>query len=493
MTFDGWAQSHFFLPIFNLIPPHGAPARLGFDAVGVVVILDASLRSESDYGVSINVLRNSQALAVTRSEVELWGTPAAPVNDAKRVCEDTGYFVFGCSAGVEPKPFLRMPTSCTPPGEGLTTTMRASSWQDPFDFTSMSLESHLAPNYPSPPEDWGAPQGTTACDDVPFGPEIELQPSAHSAETSSGLKVEVEVDDPGLSNSGAIAEADVRKATVTLPQGVTVNPSQAEGLGVCTPAQYKSETVTSLFGQGCPGTSKIGSVRIDTPLLDEPVEGNLFIAQQDDPTTSAPGAENPFDSLLAVYIVAKSPELGILVKLPGEVETDERSGRIVTTFDDLPQLPFSKFTLKFREGARAPLVTPEACGTYTTEAEFVPWSAADPDNPTAGEIVTTTSSFTIDSGVGGGPCPSGGVPSFNPGFEAGMVNPNAGSYSPTNMRLTRLDGEQNLTKFSATLPPGLLAKLAGVEKCSDAAIAAADDRTGRLASIHRSHPALSEE
>jgi hypothetical protein len=145
---------------------------------------------------------------------------------------------------------------------------------------------------------------------------------------------------------------------------------------------------------------------------------------------------------------------------------------LVATLEGIPQVPFSHFNFHFREGARAALVSPPSCGTHTTEAKFWPYS--DPDNPR-----TIISSFEITEGVGGGPCPPGGVPPFHPDFEAGSINNNAGSFSPFNMRLVRNDGEQNMTKFSSVLPPGVLGSLAGVAKCPDVAVPTAKSKTGR--------------
>jgi hypothetical protein len=130
-------------------------------------------------------------------------------------------------------------------------------------------------------------------------------------------------------------------------------------------------------------------------------------------------------------------------------------------------------------------VTPQACGEYTTTAEFTPWS--DPQNPR-----TTESSFQITSGVDGGPCPSGGLPGFRPGLVAGSINNAAGAYSPFDVRLFRSDEEQEITHFSIKLPPGITAKLAGVPPCSDLAIAAAASRTGAEELALPSCPAASE-
>ncbi|HXR59899.1 MAG TPA: hypothetical protein VN732_01080 [Solirubrobacterales bacterium] len=203
--------------------------------------------------------------------------------------------------------------------------------------------------------------------------------------------------------------------------------------------------------------------------MSEAGHGSVYVAAPHD---------NPFDSLLALYLVAKIPGRGILIKQAGRVDLNPDTGRIVTTFDNLPQIPFTSFDLHFNEGDRAPLVMPPSCGTYEITARFTPWSAADPFNPQPDEVVTRTSSFSVDHGPRGAPCLSG-TPPFKPGFTAGTPNNAAGKYSSLNVRLTREDGEQEFRDFSLKLPKGLVGKLAGVPFCSEAAIAAARSRTGR--------------
>jgi hypothetical protein len=245
---------------------------------------------------------------------------------------------------------------------------------------------------------------------------------------------------------------------------MTVNPSLAEGIATCSEAQYKSEQLDTKAGAGCPEASKMGSVHVLSPLLEEPVEGSLYLAE--------PYA-NRFGTLAAMYMVARAPERGVLVKQAGRIDFNPSTGQITTTFDDLPPIPFSSFKLHFREGARAPLATPTACGEYQTIARFTPHSAKDDS-----EAITTTGSFQIEHGADGGPCPSAGLPPFRPGLIAGSINNAAGRFSPFNVRLFRTDSEQEFTRFSIKLPPGVVGKLAGVPFCSDAAIAAAKARTG---------------
>jgi hypothetical protein len=172
-------------------------------------------------------------------------------------------------------------------------------------------------------------------------------------------------------------------------------------------------------------------------------------------------------------MVARAPERGVLVKQAGRVSFDHESGQITSTFEDLPPLPFSTFQLHFREGARAPLVTPPSCGEYQTVAKMTPFSAKSDE-----EAITRKATFQIEAGADGGACPSGGLPPFKPGLLAGTINNAAGSFSPFNLRLSRTDAEQEITHFSIKLPPGVTGKLAGIPFCSEADIAQAKAREG---------------
>ncbi len=327
--------------------------------------------------------------------------------------------------------------------------------------------------------------GVSECDKLGFNPKTDVNLSTDQAETGTAFDINVDMPNDGLVNPSAIAESLAEKVVVTLPEGVTINPSVGEGLGFCTPSQYAKEAPFSVDGEGCPSDSKVGSLRLETPLLSkEAIDGSVYLAQQDNPLTTEHGAENPFDTDVALYMVLRNTKLGIMVKKPIKVIPDPKTGQLVATLEDIPQLPFSHFNFHFREGARAALISPAACGKYTTVSKFYPSSA--PNSPK-----TVTSDFEITKGVHGGPCPSGGLPPFNPEFQAGSVNNAAKSYSPFDMRLIRHDGDQDMTKFSAVLPPGVLGKLAGVGKCSDAAIASARSKTGRQEKASPSCPANS--
>src|SRR6187397_1606538 len=440
------------VPVFNLPPAHGEPARFGFVAAGVPVLIDTSLDPENDYRITASVSNVTQVAEFLSSTTSLWGTPGDPRHDNARgwdcisrvlnpelICERP--------SNLSEAAFLRQPVNCNSP---LVFDLDVEPWNVPI---GSQIESASFQGDP-----------LLGCNKVPFDPSISAAPTSKLAEAPSGLSFELSMPNSNLLNKDGIAEGQPKKVEVTLPEGMTVNPSAAEGLAVCSPSDYARERFNSKPGDGCPDASKLGSVLIDTPLIEEQVKGALCQAAPYD---------NPSNSLLGLYLVARVPERGILVKLDGKVSPDPKTGQLVTIFDDAPQLPFNSFDLSFREGGRAPLVTPPACGDYDIVAKFTPWSAQDPNNPAPSEVITRKSTFTVQRGVDGGACPSGGVPPFGPEFEAGSVNNDAGSYSPFLMHLTRKDGEQDMTRFSAVLPPGVLGNLAGVELCSDAAIAAA--------------------
>jgi hypothetical protein len=445
------------VPVFNLPPAQGEPARFGFVVKRAPVIIDIEVESDNGYRVVATVANATQIAQFLSSTVTLWGSPGDPSHDASRgwSCLNTlGEPLPPCQRplGLSETAFLRQPTSCVTPIEF---GVELEPWNVPSGSVVKRAE-------------FGS-ESLTGCNQIPFNPAVAAAPSGRQAGGPSGLDFELDMPNAGLLEANAkAAEGQAKKVEVILPEGMTVNPSQAEGLGACGPAEYARETASSLPGQGCPESSKIGTVQVSTPLLEEEAKGALYIAKPYD---------NPFGSLLALYMVAKVPERGIVVKQAGEASLNPKTGQIVTTFDDLPQLPFGTFKVHLFEGNRAPLVMPPKCGTYQLTTRFTPWHASNPDNPLPSEIVEVPTTFDVNQGPNGRPCPSG-TPPFNPDFSAGTESNSAGRYSPFNARLTREDDEQEFTSFSIKLPKGVIGKIAGVPFCSDAAIAAARARTG---------------
>lgn len=472
--------SSWITPIYNMKAPVGQPAQFGFNVAGFAQLLTANVRSDGDFGVRLQGRNIGQGLSVISVETTFWGVPGDPSHDALR-CRATGSIGGPCfpflpgnpDFGTNPfsggtvRPLLTNPTACSPAGEGLDFGLAAESWEQPANRDQASFITRLDP------PDEATLLGTSGCERVPFQPDITIQPTTDEAETPSGLEVALTVPPDGLYNPKGISQSSLKDAKVTLPEGMTINPSYADGVTYCSASQVGLTTGNSpdihfnTEPAHCPDASQAAEVRIDTPLLDQPLLGAAYVAQQDDP--KHPGVENPFDSTLALYIVVEGS--GILIKLAGEVSPDQKTGQVVTTFLNNPQVPFERFALKFKGGQRAPLSTPPICGIHSATAELAPW--ARPSDP-----VTVSDSFQITRGPHGGPCPNGKTPPFKPGLLAGMLNNAAGSYSPFHLRLTREDGEQEFTRFSIKLPPGLVGKLAGVPFCPDAAIAASKNKSG---------------
>ncbi|HEX2097321.1 MAG TPA: hypothetical protein VHF50_08140 [Solirubrobacterales bacterium] len=447
-------QAWIASPVYNLQPPPGVAAKFGFIAFSAPTTVEVRVNPKYPHNMIATASNIVQVALLYRTKLTLWGNPASEDHDALRgSCLKAGFVASDelesagdCPVDIPEIPFLTLPRSCQGPQR---TLFEADSWQRPGAWATAESATALE---------------TTGCSELDFEPTISAKPTSAATSSGSGLDFSLDVDDPELMSPAddALAESDVRKAVVTLPEGFSANPSVATGLGVCTIAQFDAETPFSAPGQGCPLASKIGTVEVETPLLDESLSGSVFVAK---PYENLSG-----NSLLALYVVVKNPTLGIVVKQPLRVEPDARTGQLRTIAADIPQLPFSHFRLQLHGGPRSPLVTPPTCGPRAMTAELFPWSGGPP--------VTSTSTFEIVSGPNGAPCPTGGAAPFRPGFEAGTVDSTAGAFSPFSMRMTRNDGEQEMTRISAVLPPGLLAKLAGVPFCPEAAIAAARARTG---------------
>jgi hypothetical protein len=432
-------------PLYNLAPPKGMPAQLGFQVLGSPFYIDTRVRTGGDYGITAELRNVSEARRVTAARVTVWGVPSDPSHNSLRgsCIQDVPGLPFSggsCEAGVTPKAFFRLPSSCALP---LNTEASFDTWTDPGGFVGATS---TAP----------APDG---CAPLDFSSTISAQPTTSVADSPSGLRFTLHV--PQNEDPGGLAEADLKDAVVTLPEGVTVNPSSAGGLQGCSPAQIDLHGPAP--GQ-CPDSAKIGSVEVRTPLLDHPVRGGIFVAAQND---------NPFGSLLAIYIAVDDPQTGVVLKLAGHVEPDPSSGRLTTRFDENPQLPFEDLEVHLFEGPRAPLRTPTTCGAYATTTDLKPWSAPD-----SGADATPSDSFAVATAPNG-PCANSEAEQPNhPSFSAGTQIPLAGAYSPLVARLKREDGSQLLRALNVALPPGLLGKLAGVATCPDTALAAAAARSG---------------
>ncbi len=439
--------------VFNLAPRPGSPSRFGFAPYGEPITISPHVRETGrEYGLTLELKDFSQQFNVAGFRLVIWGTPWALSHSEQRGnClneTDPGFGHGRCPVSELSPPhlseaYLTLPTSCEEP---LVFRIVANSWQQP-----------------NPVErTWTSGEPLVDCAGLPFNPVPRGRLSTNRTTSPTGYDFTLDGTSGPLLNPAGRASSQVKKAVVVLPNGMSVNPSVASGLGTCSEAQFAAESITSPPGAGCPNDSKIGELTIESPLVEGQIEGSMFFATP---------RENRFGTLVALYMVAKDPDRGIMVRAAGRVDSDPQTGQLTTTFDGLPQLPYSHFNVHFREGQRSPLATPPTCGDYATEVDASPW--LDPNF-----VLHQSSPFTLSAGVGGGPCPSGPVAPFAPQAFGGTLNANASSYSPFYLHLTRNDAEQEITSYSAKLPPGLLGRIAGVPFCPEAQIEAAKRQSG---------------
>jgi hypothetical protein len=439
IAFFGLVPVTIPVPLYNLVPQVGEPARFGFVVNGTPVTLDTSVRTGGDYGVIVSVRNISENVEFIGTQVTFWGVPGDPRHDPARGwnCAFLGALGSGpCLPLGETStpPLLIMPTSCSTPW---STTVTADSWSQPT--VDDSAEYNLQ-------DEFGHALGLSGCNRLTFEPSVRVTPDGQAASTPTGMSVEIHIpQDAGLSPDG-VEQASVRDTTVTLPAGVGLNPAGADGLSSCSLEQVGLESASE---QECPEASKVGTLEIHTPLLPNPLVGAAYLAQQD---------ANPFGSLIALYLVVKDPVSGVIVKLAGEVKPDPETGQLVSTFKETPQLPFEDLTLHFFGGSRAPLGTPALCGGYKTVASVTPWSGNPP--------VSSTSEFLITSGPNHTSC-SDPLP-FAPELTTGSLNIQAGAFTPFMMTMSREDGNQNLDAIKLQMPPGLLGTLSSVKLCGEA-------------------------
>jgi hypothetical protein len=423
-------------PIVNVQPEAGYPAQFAFTEGSNAIMLYAKVVSTSSgYVVRVASPGITRFIKAKGATLTFFGDPRAQSP-------------FGNQPGA-PAAFFTNPVDCSAPQ--FTTTIHVDSWQNPApvplnpdgsaNFTAVNFNDPQWKNATavSPP--------VTGCEKLQFNPTISLQPDTTQADSPTGLNVDLNVaqnNDPT-----GLATPPLKDATVTLPQGMAVSPSSADGLQGCSDAQI---ALSSTESATCPDASVIGTVKVHTPLLADPLEGRVFLGTP----LCGPcmNADAQSGRMLRLFVEVADSARGVDIKLPGTVSADPSTGQLTAMFKNNPQLPFDDLKLDFKGGVRAPLATPSVCGSYTSTSVLRPWSS--PFTPDA----RPSSSFEVTG--------CGNPNQFAPSFSAGTVNPQAGAFSPFTLSFSRQDTDQQFSSLSATLPPGLLARLAGVPLCPDA-------------------------
>lgn len=442
------APTELIVPVYNIVPVHeGEPARFGFSLLGSDTYLEADVAWWSDYheGFTIHV-----------KNLETEGLPIGPLGALVAVRVLKNRLIFNGRSGNGT--FITTPTTCyNPESPGFehvySTYLRADSYENPdpnFPADRPFIESPLPPG-----------KMPIECESIPFEPKVGVEPETKATDLPDGPAVTVEV--PFEPDPLTQSQSHLRTAKVTLPRGMGLNPSAANGLLACSDEQFGKGTAN--LTNSCPAASKIGTVAVETPPLPAgALTGNVYLGRQ---LSRDPASGNEY----RIFVEAASDRYGIHARLIGNVSANPQTGQLTTTFAENPQVPFSSFRLKFNSGPRAPLTSPPTCGPNQTTSEMTPWSGNPPARPEG--------SFTLSNAPSGGACAKTlASRPFAPGFGAHTDKPKGGAYSPFELDMTRNDGNQELKGVEVTLPPGLTAKLAGVRYCPESAIAAAAVNSG---------------
>jgi hypothetical protein len=398
-------------PVVNVIPEHGYPAEFAFSEAGMTYPVYPELRSDGDYGINmVAPYANNDSIVGVDFTFCSWGVESTMRANA-------GESTFRCREQGEPlasgKPFLTNPaTECTDVAP--VTRLEMDSYANPGVFKFAEFASPLI----------------TDCESLDFDPSVDVAPTTSAPDAPSGLNVDMRF--PQEDNAAGQAPPALKKAVVTLPDGLTINPSAANGLQACSDGEL---LLRSKDPMTCPEASRIGTVTATSPLLEEAVEGGVYIRSQN---SSDPESGEMF----RLALVLRNEARGIDIRLPGQIKVNPTTGRIETIVDNNPELPVSSIDLKLKDGPRAPLATPPTCGPKTIDAQLTSWG---------GQTVDRQSTFTIDCAPGLG--------SFLPSFDAGTSGALAGASSPFALKLHKPDRQSALNGLRLELPQGLLASV----------------------------------
>ncbi len=423
---QGQHLAHVITPVYNLKPPHPDVeiARFGVLAAVLPVFIDVSVRTAGDYGVTATIHNAPSVEPLFGAETTLWGNPADPSHDELRMTvQEANECGTACHApggkrpsGLSPIAFMTNPSTCQQGEVGFS----ATSYQLPGQLFSKSAQIMPGP--------------FTECQGLPFAPSFSAEPTSHRAGAPTGLKTALKL--PQATDPAVRSTATMREARVSLPKGMGISSSAADGLAACSDEQVHFHEE---LDAGCPDASKLGTATIASPALPHPLEGTLY--------QRSPGGKG---HLFRIWLV--SDDVGLHIKIPGEVEADQATGELTAVFSELPQVPVEEIDFDIWGGPRAPLKNPDSCGTYQTAFSF---RSHSDDPPVSGQTP-----MTITEGCG--------LRGFDPKLQGGVTNPKAGAFSPFVLDLVRDDSDQELGGFEVTLPKGLLAKLKGVSLCPDA-------------------------
>jgi hypothetical protein len=426
-------------PIYNVVPDRGYPAEFVIDFAGIAVPLYVSVTPDSGNGVRVTTPGIPRIGSPIEVSATFFGTPSTDANVFN------GYRT--AVSGATPVAFLDNPVDCSTVAQ--QARLIVDSWERPG--------SYLADGQPNLADaNWKTATTTmfpslSGCELLQFDPSLYVTPDTTRADEPAGITVDLAFPQAPQEFPHLITP-ELKNTVVTLPSGVSISPSAGDGLAGCTNAQI--DLASPALG-ACPDGSQIGTALVTTPLLNEPLHGQVYLGTPScDPCTNADASDG---NMFRLFLQIEGA--GVVVKLEGHVYANTTTGQLTTRFANIPQLPVSDAQLHFNSGLRAALATPQSCGVFTSTADLTPYSS--PVTPDA----TPESQLNVDWNGNGEACP--GVWPFRPGFEAGTSNPNAGQLSPLTVTFNREDREQDFAQIKVTTPPGLLGSLSGVPLCGE--------------------------
>ncbi len=454
------------VPLYNLTPLAGKPAEFGFYNE-LDFVITGGVRTGEGYTLSATS-SDIPEFEVTTASATVWGVPADPSHDAQRgaVCNwitgeppeppsnalnNESCPGGGESSGAPLTPFVRLPTECT--GEPLAATIETDSWVHPGALDANGNPLQGDPNWKTAESSM---EPVTGCEKLTFGSSLTVQPDTSLAGAPVGLGVELAV--PQTDSSEVLGTSDVRDVKVSLPEGMVISPSAAQGLGVChddrgaNPREVPDEFgLTSASPASCEPSSTVGQLRITTPDLPEPLRGTVFLGAPICNPCTPEDAEDGRMVRLYLQAIGEGSD-GITVKLAGTGSINSTTGRVTTVFEENPQLPFESVKLELVGGPRATLANPRACGPAVSEADLTPWSSPF--------VIDSTPSSAFEV-TGCSP------PQFKPSFTAGTTNVQAGAFAPFALAFGRSDADGFLSGMQLMMPLGLSGVLSSVKLCGE--------------------------
>lgn len=404
--------------VFNLNPAPGLPLEFGID-VALPFLGGIHIHSVLEGGVSWHKEAEAEAEGIASGDYHEF----FKIKVAKSLAEGEAplarsRLVFNGKAG---SGLLTTPTTCPGPQ---TTHLRVESFKGEVAYGSYTTT---------------ATSAEENCKVLKFEPAFKLTPSTTKSDAADGITTELAF--PSNTSSAELENSDLKDSEVKLPEGLTINPSAANGLEACTSEQLNTQTEET----NCPARSVLGSAVLDVPGLPPgSLTGKIFLGAPASGVITGP----PY----TIYVAVASSRYGQAVRLEGSVSADASTGQLTARFLNNPQGPFTNLKLQFNGNSFANLANPLTCGKAATNAMFVPYSGTAP--------VALVTEFPVEG------CTSN-PPPFALAQSASAEPAQGGGSSTFSFNLERPQGQQYLSQVRTTLAPGLLGTIPNATQCGE--------------------------